>query len=104
MCEAKTAGIITTGRGVATPGSPLLKNFLIKKGVKCLEFAAEQELIFCTIYVTCKENIEQARSILSKNNWNGFIVSKIERAAALKNLDEIIDSVMQLWLLEEIWE
>ena len=93
LCEAKTAGIITTGRGVATPGSPPSQEFPDEKAVKCLEFAAEQDADFVALStVTCKENIEQARSILSKNNWNGFIVSKIERAAALKNLDEIIDS------------
>ena len=77
--------------GVAT--SELDEEFPDEKGVKCLEFAAEQDADFIALStVTCKENIEQARSILSKNNWNGFIVSKIERAAALKNLDEIIDS------------
>ena len=93
LCEAKTAGSITIGRGVATPGSPPSQDFPDEKGIECLEFAAKQDADFIALStVTCKRNIEKARSILSEHNWDGFIVSKIERAEALKNLDEIIEA------------
>lgn len=93
LCESETTGRITEGRGVVTPGkSPSLK-YPTEKAIAALEFAAERQAEFVALStVTSSGEINEARKILSQKGAKPFIISKIERAEAVEQFDELLSA------------
>ena len=63
------------------------------KAISCLEFAASADADFVALStVTTGEDIKRAREILKKNGMKSpFLISKVERAEAIENIDEIVE-------------
>lgn len=98
-CKVVRGGQLTKGRGVVTPGKSPSQVFPDEKAMACLDFAYTVEADFVALSnVVDAENIKVARKILKKNNdYSPIIISKIERAEAIDNIDEIVketDSIM----------
>ena len=91
-CKVVRGGRLTERRGVVTPGRAPSQKFPDEKAVECLKFAAEFGADFVALStVTRREDIWTARSILRENGMNKpLIISKVERAEAIDNLDEVV--------------
>lgn len=93
-CEVVRGGRLTEGRGVVTPGRSPSQQFPDEKAMKCLEFAAEAKADFVALStVTNGAHISEARAILQASGMNSpVIISKVERAEAIDNIDEIVEA------------
>ena len=98
LCEVVTGGRITERRGVITPGTAPSQPFPDQRTKDALRFAAEVEADFVALStVTTDRDIHEARKICESNGHDTQIISKIERAEALKNFDSILaasDAIM----------
>ena len=87
-----TSGQLREGKGVNIPKSGIKMSALTEKDKADLKFAAEIGIdIVAVSFVETAKDILEARKILSDNGSDAWIIAKIERKAALKNLDEILD-------------
>ena len=92
LCEALTAGRITPGRGVTTPGVEPSQPFPDQKATAAMGFAARQKADFVALStVTTSDDVLKAREILWAMGFAGGIYSKVERARAVTNQASIID-------------
>jgi pyruvate kinase len=92
LCEALTAGRITPGRGVTTPGVEPSQPFPDAKATAAMGFAARQKADFVALStVTTSDDVLKAREILWAMGFAGGIYSKVERARAVTNQASIID-------------
>ena len=93
LCKVVRGGRLTQGRGVVTPGRSPSQEFPDAKAISCLEFAASAKADFVALStVTTGEDIRRARDILKKNGMKyPFLISKVERAEAIDNIDEIVE-------------
>ncbi len=100
--KARNKGLIKNRKGVILPDSELDLDILSEKDRKDLRFAVEHEVDYVGLsFVGSAEDIEKVRqemvSIAGEGKRLPKIVSKIERKAALRNLNAIIkatDAVM----------
>ena len=95
LCKVVRGGRLTQGRGVVTPGRSPSQDFPDAKAISCLEFAASADADFVALStVTTGEDINRAREILKKNGMKSpFLISKVERAEAIDNIDEIVEEL-----------
>jgi pyruvate kinase len=97
-CRIIVGGRITERRGVTTPGKSPSQPFPDEKAEEALKFAGDMNADFVALStVTTADDVVRARELLSEYHPDGYIISKIERAEALDNLDSIIevsDSIM----------
>ena len=93
-CKVVRGGRLTERRGVVTPGRAPSQKFPDQKAIECLKFAAEFGADFVALStVTRREDIWTARSILRENGMKKpLIISKVERAEAIDNLDEVVEA------------
>ncbi|MDE2926432.1 MAG: pyruvate kinase [Acidobacteriota bacterium] len=91
-CEALTAGRITPGRGVTTPGVEPSQPFPDEKATAAMGFAARQQADFVALStVTTSDDVAKAREILLAMGFGGGIYSKVERSRAVTNQASIIN-------------
>ncbi len=89
---AMTSGQLREGKGVNIPRSGIKMSALTEKDKADLKFAAEIGIdIVAVSFVETAEDILEARKILTDNGSDAWIIAKIERKSATKNLDEILD-------------
>ena len=97
-CEVLIGGKVTDRRGVTTPGKAPSQPFPDAKAEEALKFATDIDADFVALStVTSPDDIEKAREYMRAYSPRSYIVSKIERAEALNNLDDIIrasDAIM----------
>ena len=93
-CEIINGGILSSRKGVATPGVSLDVPFLSEQDRKDIEFACDNDGDFLALsFVTCANDIKDVRKILkAKNRTDMKIISKVESKTAIDNLDEIIEA------------
>ena len=93
-CEIVNGGILSSHKGVSTPGVSLDVPFLSKQDRADIEFACQNDGDFIALsFVTCKKDIEAVRKILKANNCSDMkIISKVESKTAIDNLDEIVEA------------
>ena len=97
-CTVVRGGRLTEGRGVATPGRAPSHGFPHEKAIEALEFAAEYEVDFVALStITGPHDIEAAKLVLERQGYTPFIISKIERSAAVDGFEQILavsDAIM----------
>jgi pyruvate kinase len=90
-CKVMVGGKLTPGRGVVLPGIPISTPFLTDDLRKNLDFAVKQKPDYIALsFVSKAEDVLQVRRILQEKNSDIPLISKIERAEALKNFDTIL--------------
>ena len=92
-CKVVRGSRLTERRGVVTPGKSPSQVFPDAKAIECLHFAAEHKADFVALStVTKSEDIDKARDILKIAGMaTPYIISKVERAEAVENIQEIVD-------------
>ncbi len=92
VCEVINGGVLSSHKGVATPGIELDVPFLSEQDKKDIEYACRNDGDFIALsFVTCAEDIRAVRKLLKANNRSDMqIISKVESKTAIDNLDEII--------------
>jgi len=91
-------GELTSKKGVNFPKTKLNISAITKKDEEDLAFGANNDIdIVALSFVQNAEDILKAKEIMKQNNFNPFIVAKIETGEAIDNLKEILsisDGVM----------
>jgi pyruvate kinase len=86
-------GILSDHKGVNKRGGGLSAPALTDKDREDLKLAAELGVDFLAVsFVSCAEDVIEARRLLREAGSQGFVVAKIERAEAMQCIDEIIDA------------
>jgi pyruvate kinase len=87
-------GVLTSKKGIAVPGCDLNLEFLSEVDKEDIKYACSHEGDFIALsFVESRKNIEDVREILRENGREDMqIISKVESATAVKNLDDIIDA------------
>jgi pyruvate kinase len=93
-CRVLSGGLLTSNKGVNFPDIQLSKSVPTKKDILDLEFIAGLDVEYVAVsFVENKREIDRVRKVLdNKGSMDVKLVSKIEREAALKNFEEILDA------------
>ena len=91
-CLVENTGNIKNKRSVNIPGVKLSIPFLSTKDKEDINFAIENDADFIALsFVSCKEDIEEVREILSNNgNTHIQLIAKIENQMAVDNIEDIL--------------
>jgi pyruvate kinase len=91
VCKVIVGGVLTPGRGVVVPGVRVSEPFLNQLLRENLDFAIRQNPDYIALsFVTTPEDIKQVRAILKEQKSNIPLISKIERAEAVRNFEDIL--------------
>ncbi|WP_094228081.1 pyruvate kinase [Methanolobus psychrotolerans] len=97
-CEVVVGGPLFSKKGINLPGSRLFINPITGRDLEIVDFGLEEGLsIFCLSFIESKEDIIQVRNYAASQGKEIFIISKIEREQAVRNIDQILketDGVM----------
>ena len=93
-CRSLSSGILLSSKGVVCPGKAPSLPYLTEDTERALRFIAENDVDFAGLScVRTREDIEVARSLLERSGERmPRLVTKIERAVAMQNLDELIEA------------
>jgi pyruvate kinase len=90
-CLVKVGGPLLSHKGVNFPGIDLGISAFTDRDRELLSFAAEQKLdAISQSFVQCPEDVEAVRSAALALDYKPFLIAKIERSQALKNLNDIL--------------
>lgn len=91
VCKVLVGGILTQGRGVVLPGVPITSPFLTDSLRKNLDFAIQNQPEYIALsFVSSATDVNQIKEILKQNSSDIPLISKIERAEAVKHFDQIL--------------
>lgn len=92
ICSALNSGIIKKNKGINVPGKEISANPITAKDKKDLEFGLKHKIDYVALsFVSEAKDIHNLRKIINKHTKEVKIIAKIERGAAIKNLEEIIE-------------
>jgi pyruvate kinase len=92
-CKVKQGGRLSDNKGINKKGGGLSAPALTQKDLADIRFAAEIEADYVAVsFVRNADDVRLAREILQEAGGRGGIVAKIERAEALRGLDDIINA------------
>jgi len=93
ICNVTVGGELGNQKGINRHGGGLSAPALTDKDRVDIIHAAEAQVDWVAVsFVRSADDIQEARKLLRKAGGQGHIVAKIERAEAVKNLEEIIDA------------
>jgi pyruvate kinase len=91
ICKVIVGGVLTPGRGIVLPDVPISGPFMTEKLRKDLDFALHQEPEYLALsFVSNAQDVAQVRNILHQRNSDIPLISKIERAEAVRNFESIL--------------
>jgi len=92
-CETLVGGNLSNNKGLNLRGGGLSAGALTDKDKEDIVIAGKEKADFLAIsFVRNADDVEEARKLFFAAGGNGCIVSKIERAEAIENLEEIINA------------
>ncbi len=98
ICRVVVGGELRSRKGLNLPGIDLGISAFTDRDHECLKFAMKNGIdAVSQSFVEKAFDIDTVREAANSMGYNPFIIAKIERAGALRNLDEIIeaaDSIM----------
>ena len=90
-CRVTVGGLLTPGRGLVAPGMRTSGPFVTGSIKENIFFAVEQQADFLALsFVNHPDDIAEVRTILNRNKKGMFIIAKIERGAAVRRFDAIL--------------
>lgn len=90
VCEAVTAGEVTSGKGINLPGVRVGAPALTDKDIHDIELASEIDADYLALsFVRSAENVRELRRRVPDDT---LIMSKIEKAVALEELESILEA------------
>lgn len=92
-CRIVNGGVLGNKKSLSAPGVSLDIPFIGEEDRQDLIYACEHDGDFVALsFVNCKEDVLEAKKLFEENNRPDMkIISKIESAKGVENLDEIID-------------
>lgn len=92
ICQVKNDGIISDNKGINVPGTTLSMPYISQKDREDIIFGIENGFDFIAAsFARSADDILQIRKIFDEYNCNTIkIISKIENAQGVENIDEII--------------
>ncbi len=99
VCHVLNGGKVSNNKGINVPGCELSMPYVSSTDRKDIKFAVEEDFDFIAAsFVRTKDDVAQIRQVLEENNGEDIkLVSKIENAQGVENIDEIIkvsDAIM----------
>lgn len=93
VCRVINGGVVSDHKGVNVPDVDLSMPYISDKDREDILFGIEQDVDFIAAsFVQKKEDIIQLRKLLQKNGGESIrIISKIENAQGVANIDDIIE-------------
>ncbi len=97
-CRARNSGVISSHKGVNVPSKPLSIPSLTEKDKLDVRFAVEHDVDWLALsFVRKPEDVRELKGLLEAFNSDIRVISKIEKAEAVRNIDAILretDGVM----------
>ena len=94
ILKALTRGMLREGKGVNIPKAGIKMSALTEKDKDDLRFGAQIGVDLVAVsFVETKQDILDAKKILEENNSDAWVIAKIERKSAIRNLDDILTEV-----------
>ena len=91
-CKIINGGILGNKKSMAVPGVKLNMPFISDQDREDIIFACEHEGDFLALsFVSCAEDVLEARKIIDEHKSNMKIIAKIESITGVENLDSIIE-------------
>jgi len=92
-CRVRVGGELRSRKGVNLPGLDLGFGAFTKRDAECLRFALGAGVdIVSQSFVASAADVASVRAAAAEMGKAVFVISKIERAAARENLEEILDA------------
>jgi pyruvate kinase len=97
-CKVVVGGPLFSKKGINLPGSKIYVSPITGKDLEIIDFALKEGIsIFCLSFIESRDDVVQARNYIESKGKTAFLVSKIEREQAVKNIDSILqetDAIM----------
>jgi pyruvate kinase len=91
VCRVVIGGPLYSGKGVNLPERKLTLSALTPRDIALAEFAVEQGVDFIGVsFATTREEIMRAKRLIRSRSAPIWVIAKIERKQAVKNIDEIV--------------
>ncbi len=91
-CVVTTGGPLLSGKGLNLPGAKIFMDPVTDQDLELMEFALGEGItIFGISFVERADDILRARTFARNKGGKIYVVAKIERAAAVENIDEILE-------------
>jgi pyruvate kinase len=92
-CRVTVGGMLTERRGLVVPGMRTSGSFITDALREHIAFAVQQKPDYLAIsFVSSAEDIFAIRAVLSEQNADILVISKIERGQAVKDFDDILSA------------
>lgn len=93
-CQIVSGGVLGDRKGINVPGVSLDMEFLSDQDREDIIYACNHDGDFIALsFVSNREDMLSVKKIIEENNSTMKVISKIESATAIKNIDEIIENV-----------
>jgi pyruvate kinase len=91
-CRVVVGGSLSSGKGVNIPQTELPISALTEKDRHDIRWIAERDFDYVALsFVQRAEDVEELRSLLQQRGSDAPIITKIEKAQAIDQIDDIID-------------
>jgi len=91
LCKVYSDGIIKNGAGLNFPDIDLPIPSITHKDIQHIRFAIDSDIDFLGLsFIKDAKDLIKVRNFLKKWHKKSFLIAKIERKSAIKNLNEII--------------
>jgi len=85
-------GQLLSGKGLNLPGAKIFMNPVTDQDLELMDFALGEEInTFSISFVETADDILRAKTFAREKGKKIYVVAKIERAAAVENIDEILE-------------
>ncbi len=92
-CKVKVGGVLSNNKGINRKGGGLSAEALTEKDKQDIKLAAKLDADYIALsFPRSANDVNEPRRLLHEAGGNGRIIAKIERAEAMKALDEIIEA------------
>ncbi len=91
-CTVTTGGQLLSGKGLNIPGAKIFMKRVTDHDLELMDFALGEGITtFGISFIETADDILQARAFAREKGKKIYVVAKIERAAAVENIDEILE-------------
>jgi pyruvate kinase len=98
-CEVFMGGLLSSHKGVNLPGSNLFIDSVTVRDLEFMDFALSEGIhTFALSFIEKAGDIRKAREFAESRGKKVFLIAKIEREAAVGNIDDIIEAADAIML------
>lgn len=91
-CKVIVGGPLRSRQGLNIPGARIFMDPLTGRDLQIIDFGLSKGAdIFCLSFINRSDDVVRAREYLRKQGKSACLIAKIERAEAVRNIDEILD-------------